>query len=221
MKVMKFGGTSVGKPERMHHIVSLVTKESEPAIVVLSALSGTTNALVEIGLWIAKGDRSSAKQSIDKLEEHYHNFISQLVSKPEAVAKAKAVVAEHFEFLNIILKISFNEALNKDILAQGELLSTKLFSVFLGEKGIDHQLLPALDRSIDLLTTARKTLATEGSVAELVEEGHASQMRFSGFRRSQIVATVIGEDGWRDELAAAGRAGGVIKSALPVRDSRG
>ena len=84
-----------------------------------------------------------------------------------------------------------------------------------------EQLLPALDRSIDLLTTARKTLATEGSVAELVEEGHASQMRFSGFRRSQIVATVIGEDGWRDELAAAGRAGGVIKSALPVRDSRG
>jgi len=145
MKVMKFGGTSVGKPERMHHIVSLVTKESEPAIVVLSALSGTTNALVEIGLWIAKGDRSSAKQSIDKLEEHYHNFISQLVSKPEALAKAKAVVAEHFEFLNIILKISFSEALSKDILAQGELLSTKLFCVYLEEQGIDHVLLPALE----------------------------------------------------------------------------
>src|SRR6185436_4605698 len=102
MKVMKFGGTSVGKPERMHHIVSLVTKESEPAIVVLSALSGTTNALVEIGLWIAKGDRTSAKQSIDKLKEHYHNFIPQLVSKPKAVPKAKPVLPEHFEFLNTI-----------------------------------------------------------------------------------------------------------------------
>jgi prephenate dehydrogenase len=84
-----------------------------------------------------------------------------------------------------------------------------------------EQLLPALDRSIDLLTKARKSLATDGSVADLVEEGHASRTRFSGFRRSQIVTIVIGEDGWRDELAAAGRAGGVIKSALPVRDSRG
>src|ERR1700704_4590726 len=145
MKVMKFGGTSVGKPERMHHIVSLVTKETEPAIVVLSALSGTTNALVEIGLWIAKGDCSSAKQSIDKLEEHYHEFISKLVSKPESVAKAKSGVAEHFEFLNIILKISFSEALSKDILAQGELLSTKLFCVYLEEQKIDHVLLPALE----------------------------------------------------------------------------
>jgi prephenate dehydrogenase len=84
-----------------------------------------------------------------------------------------------------------------------------------------EQLLPALDRSIELLTKARKSLATDGSVADLVEEGHASRMRFSGFRRSQIVTIVIGEDGWRDELAAAGRTGGVIKSALPVRDSRG
>ncbi|MDT5003475.1 MAG: prephenate dehydrogenase [Mycobacterium sp.] len=84
-----------------------------------------------------------------------------------------------------------------------------------------EQLVPALDRSIDLLTKARKSLAADGSVADLVEEGHASRMRFSGFRRSQIVTIVIGEDGWRDALAAAGRAGGVIKSALPVRDSRG
>ena len=76
MKVMKFGGTSVGKPERMHHIASLVTREKEPAIIVLSALSGTTNALVEIGDHISKGDRVSAKQSIDKLESHYHEFKS-------------------------------------------------------------------------------------------------------------------------------------------------
>lgn len=147
---MKFGGTSVGKPERMHHIVSLVTKESEPTIVVLSALSGTTNALVEIGDNIAKGDRNAAKQNIDKLEAHYQDFISKLVSKPEALAKAKSIVGEHFEFLNIILKISFSEALSKDILAQGELLSTKLFCVYLEEQGIPHALLPALEfMSID------------------------------------------------------------------------
>src|SRR5436190_512328 len=145
MKVMKFGGTSVGKPERMHHIVDLVTTQSEPAIVVLSALSGTTNALVEIIYNIAKGDRTTAKQNIDKLEQHYQAFINDLVKKPEALHKAKAIVAEHFEFLNIILKISFSEALSKDILAQGELLSTKLFSTYLEEQNIDHVLLPALE----------------------------------------------------------------------------
>lgn len=142
---MKFGGTSVGRPERMHHIAGLITKESEPTIVVLSALSGTTNALVEIGDLISKGDRNGAKQSIEKLEAHYQDFVSQLVQKPETVAKAKAIIAEHFEFLTIILRISFSEALSKDILAQGELLSTKLFCVYLEEQGIDHLLLPALE----------------------------------------------------------------------------
>jgi aspartate kinase len=151
MKVMKFGGTSVGKPERMHHIVSLVSKEKEPAIVVLSALSGTTNSLVEIGAFIAKGDRASAKQVIEKLEAHYQTFIRELVKSDEAYSKAKAIIAEHFEFLNIILKISFSEALNKDILAQGELLSTRLFCVYLEEQKIDHVLLPALEfMTIDL-----------------------------------------------------------------------
>ena len=145
MKVMKFGGTSVGKPERMHHIARLVTREEEPAIVVLSALSGTTNALVEIGDHIAKGDRVGAKQLIDKLEAHYNEFVVQLVSKPASLAKAKAIVAEHFEFLTIILRISFSESLNKDILAQGELLSTKLFSTYLEEQEISHVLLPALE----------------------------------------------------------------------------
>jgi prephenate dehydrogenase len=79
-----------------------------------------------------------------------------------------------------------------------------------------EQLLPALDKSIDMLKQARKSLTTDVSVAELVEKGHTARTRYSGFRRSQIVTIVIGRDGWRDELAAAGRAGAVIKSALPV-----
>ncbi len=83
------------------------------------------------------------------------------------------------------------------------------------------ELLPALDRCIETLKDARTSLAAQQSVADLVEQGHAARMRFSGFRRFEIVATVLGQDGWRDELAAAGRAGGVIKSALPVRGSRG
>ena len=150
MKVMKFGGTSVGKPERMFDVATLITRDAEEKIVVLSALSGTTNSLVEIGNAMANGDREAAKQVIDKLDAHYQNFISNLLTTEEAQKKCRAIIAEHFEFLNIILKISFNDALNKDILAQGELMSTKMFSCYLEEKGIDHMLLPALDfMSID------------------------------------------------------------------------
>ena len=145
MKVMKFGGTSVGKPERMNEISKLITKDDEPKIVVLSALSGTTNSLTEISDSLSKGERGAAKQRIDALELHYQNFIIQLVKGEESYNKAKNILGEHFEFLNIILKISYSEALNKDILAQGELLSTKLFSVFLEEKKIKHTWLPALD----------------------------------------------------------------------------
>ena len=76
MKVMKFGGTSVGKPERMHQVSQLITRDTEPKIVVLSALSGTTNSLVEISNSLALGDRSAAKQKIDKLEAHYQGFVN-------------------------------------------------------------------------------------------------------------------------------------------------
>ena len=150
MKVMKFGGTSVGKPHRMHEVANLITKDNERKIVVLSAVSGTTNSLVEIGSLLAAGKKEEAKQKIDALHAQYNVFIKDLVKTPEALQKAEEVLKEHFEFLNIILRISYNEALNKDILAQGELLSTKLFSIYLGERGTPHQLLPALDfMSID------------------------------------------------------------------------
>jgi aspartate kinase len=145
MKVMKFGGTSVGKPERMQEVAQLITKDNERKIVVLSALSGTTNALVEISNNLSNGDRAAAKQVIEKLHEHYKSFILQLLVSDLARNKANEIINEHFEFLYIILRISFSEALNKDILAQGELMSTKLFSAYLEENNIDHFLLPALE----------------------------------------------------------------------------
>ena len=150
MKIMKFGGTSVGKPERMAEIRKLITKEDESKIIVLSALSGTTNALTEISDALSNGDREEAKKRIDALENHYQNFIVELLKSEVYFKKAKDTLAEHFEFLNIILKISYSEALNKDILAQGELLSTKLFSFYLDEQEISHVWLPALEfMSID------------------------------------------------------------------------
>jgi aspartate kinase len=145
MKVMKFGGTSVGKPERMHQVYELITKDTESKIVVLSALSGTTNALVDISNSLSAGNKTEAKQKIDTLEAHYHAFVLDLLNKEALIAKGNAILKEHFEFLNIITKISFSDALNKDILAQGELMSTKLFCCYLEQQGQDHLLLPALD----------------------------------------------------------------------------
>jgi aspartate kinase len=129
----------------MHGVAQLITRGDEPTIVVLSALSGTTNFLVSISNGLAGNDRSDAKQKIDQLEAHYQQFINDLLQTDTARQKARTQLAEHFEFLNIILKISFSEALNKDILAQGELMSTKLFSVYLEEAGVEHVLLPALE----------------------------------------------------------------------------
>ena len=147
---MKFGGTSVGKPERMQQVKELITRHNTPTLVVLSALSGTTNSLVEISQSLASGDKQEAQQRIERLEAHYRQFVVSLLHQPATIEKAYLVVSEHFEFLHIILRISFSEALNKDILAQGELLSTKLFSLYLEEQGVDHVLIPALEfMSID------------------------------------------------------------------------
>jgi aspartate kinase len=145
MKVMKFGGTSVGKPERMRQIAELITQSQEPVMVVLSALSGTTNALVEISNRLALADKQGATEKIITLENHYQNFVEDLLQDATLNARAKEMINEHFEFLRITQKISLSDALNKDILAQGELMSTKLFSLFLEQANIEHALLPALD----------------------------------------------------------------------------
>lgn len=145
MKIMKFGGTSVGRPERMVEISHLITQEDEPKIIVMSALSGTTNSLVEISDALSKSDRIGASEKIEKLKKHYEDFVAALYKSPEGKAAGAHILADHFEFLDVILKISYSESLNKDILAQGELLSTKIFSAYLNEIGVKHAWLPALE----------------------------------------------------------------------------
>jgi len=142
---MKFGGTSVGKPERMHQVSQLITKSEEPTIVVLSALSGTTNALVGISDFLAKADKAGAANQIETLDKHYRSFILDLLKSDALREKANSIIDEHFEFLKITQRISLSDALNRDILAQGELMSTKLFSLYLEQENIDHALIPALE----------------------------------------------------------------------------
>src|SRR6185503_11816924 len=238
MKVMKFGGTSVGKPERMFQVAELVTRGDEPVIVVLSALSGTTNALVTIGDYIAKGERTLAKQEIAKLEAHYNDFISKLVKKPASLEKAKAIISEHFEFLNIILKISFSEALSKDILAQGELLSTKLFCAYLEEQQIDHVLLPALEfmtldqydepqiGSIKVKLTqlinqypGKKLFVTQGYICRNVR-GEVDNLKRGGSDYSaSLIAAAIGATSceiWTDIDGMHNNDPRIVKRTIPV-----
>src|SRR5438270_8357671 len=98
MKIMKFGGTSVGKPQRMQEVARLITSDNEPSIVVLSAVSGTTNALVEIGNLLSLRKKEEAENKISALESQYRHFIAELVSKPDALKKAENILKEHFEF---------------------------------------------------------------------------------------------------------------------------
>jgi aspartate kinase len=144
MKVLKFGGTSVGSPERMKKLLDIVDP-SERQIVVLSAVSGTTNNLVEIGQAYLAGDKAGAAELIKKLKDKYEVFIKELLAKPEFYAQGKEVIDYHFSLLSNLSNDLFTTIEDKIILAQGELLSTTLYHVYLKEIGVPSVLLPALD----------------------------------------------------------------------------
>jgi aspartate kinase len=144
MKVLKFGGTSVGSPERMKKLLDIVDA-SERQIVVLSAVSGTTNNLVEIGQAYLAEDKAKAANLISVLKGKYEVFIKELFAKPEYLAQGKEIIDYHFNLLSSLANDLFTNAEEKITLAQGELLSTTLYHVYLKEIGVPSVLLPALD----------------------------------------------------------------------------
>lgn len=150
MIVYKFGGTSVGLPERMEKISGLITSGESRKIVVLSAVSGTTNSLVEIGEYLLSGDKQNAQVKIDDLENHYRDFISKLYKSAEGAVNGSAIVDKYFAEIRSLSADSFSHKEEKILLAYGEILSTNLFHCFLNELGVDNTLLSALDfMSID------------------------------------------------------------------------
>ncbi|MDB5010203.1 MAG: lysC 1, partial [Mucilaginibacter sp.] len=144
MKVLKFGGTSVGSPARMKNLLDIIDA-SERQIIVLSAVSGTTNSLVEIGQAYLAGDKNKAAALISALKDKYEIFIKELFAKPEFLAQGKEVIDYHFGLLSNLANDLFTTIEEKIILAQGELLSTTLYHVYLKETGVSSVLLPALD----------------------------------------------------------------------------
>lgn len=144
MKVMKFGGTSVGSAQRIKDVAKLVTERGKN-IIVLSAMSGTTNTLVEISDYLYKKNTDGAKETVNGLEQKYNRTIDELFSTQEYKEKAMKEVKACFNYIRSFTKDIFTLFEEKEILAQGELMSTALMNLYLQEQGFNSELLPALD----------------------------------------------------------------------------
>lgn len=144
MLVLKFGGTSVGKPGRMKKIANLVLAAPGKKIVVLSALSGTTNALVSIGDHLMLGQAAKAEEEISNLENHYYTFIKELYETDAFRAIGHEIVSRYFILIRLLAAGQFDTKSYRELLAQGELISTELFYQHLQERKIGSRLLPAL-----------------------------------------------------------------------------
>ncbi len=145
MKVMKFGGTSVGTPARMKDVTRLVTSSGNPVFIVLSAMSGTTNSLVEISNYLYKKNPEGANEVINKLEEKYHAHVEELYSTDEWKAKTNSFLTEEFSYLRSFTKELFTSFEEKNIVAQGEIISTNMVANYMKEQGYSVTLLSALD----------------------------------------------------------------------------
>jgi aspartate kinase len=182
MLVLKFGGTSVGKPERMRKIADLLLETPGKKIVVLSALSGTTNALVRMGDYLLARQTAAADQEIIDLEKHYQNFINELFTSEAYKAIGQEIVSRYFSLFRLLAAGRFDDRSYRELLAQGELISTELFYHHLQERKIASRLLPALHfMSIDesqepelekISERLKPLIETLGNVDILVTQGY-------------------------------------------------
>ena len=142
---MKFGGTSVGSPDRMKNVASLITASGEPSFIVLSAMSGTTNSLVEVADYLYKKNPEGANEVINNLEKQYAKHVDALLSTPEHRETMRAFLIDEFNYLRSFTKDLFTSFEEKSIVAQGEVISTNMMVNYLQEIGVKAVLLNALD----------------------------------------------------------------------------
>jgi len=145
MKIMKFGGTSVGSAQRIKNVASLVQQRGKKNIVVLSAMSGTTNTLVEISDYLYKGNVAGAKETVNALERKYMGVIDELFATQNAKSTATDVIKEHIEFIRSYSRPVFTVFDEKEILARGEMMSTALMYLYMMESGVNAVMIPALE----------------------------------------------------------------------------
>ena len=141
---MKFGGTSVGSAERIKNVAELISNKGKN-IIVLSAMAGTTNTLVEISDYLYKKNVDGAKETINNLEMKYKQTINDLYSTETAKEEAYCEIKACFNYIRSLSKDIFTLFEEKEILAQGEIMSTVMMNLYLRENGIKSELLPALD----------------------------------------------------------------------------
>ena len=142
---MKFGGTSVGTPQRMKEVAHLVTKSGDPVFVVLSAMSGTTNSLVEISDYLYKKNPDGANEVINALERKYERHVQELYATDEMRTLTTDFLRDEFQYLRSFTKELFTSFEEKSIVAQGEIMSTNMMVNHMREQGINAVLLNALD----------------------------------------------------------------------------
>ena len=142
---MKFGGTSVGSPDRMKNVASLITESGDPTFVVLSAMSGTTNSLIEISNYLYKKNPDGANEVINTLEKKYMQHVEELYSTDEYKEKTREFLREEFKYMRSFTKDIFTSFEEKSIVAQGEIMSTNMVLNYLQEQGIKTTLLSAFD----------------------------------------------------------------------------
>lgn len=142
--VLKFGGTSVGTPECMHAVADLIN-DGVPKVVVLSAVSGTTNLLASIAEDLYQQDKAAARRKIKQMRKAYAEFVDELYQATDTIARADALLEQAFAYLEGFTQDLFTLYEERAVMAQGELISTQLFQLYLEEQGICSALIPALE----------------------------------------------------------------------------
>lgn len=241
MQVWKFGGTSVGKPERMHSIKKLISEDNQSKIIVLSALSGTTNSLISISENTKKRDLNLSKTIIDDLYQHYQVFIKELYRSEKGLAKGQEIIDLEFARIRELISIEpYSPKQEKEMVAMGELLSTQMFSVYLEEEGIDVQLIPALDfmvidgdgepilkkieenlRKIIDLSNKNTIYVTQGFICRN-PEGEIDNLKRGGsdYTASLVGAAILAEEVqiWTDIDGMHNNDPRIVKNTFPIRE---
>lgn len=176
MKVMKFGGTSVGTPSRMKEVTKLVTASGEPVFVVFSAMSGTTNSLVEISDYLYKKNPEGANEVINNLEQKYMHHIEELYSTTEWKETTRRFLQQEFDYLRSFTKEMFTSFEEKCIVAQGEMLSTNMICNYMKEQGIKACLLSALDFMRTDKNAEPDTTYIREKLSEVLKENEGAQV---------------------------------------------
>lgn len=240
MLEVKFGGTSVGKPDRMKKIAHLVTEMPGRKIVVLSALSGTTNTLVKIGEALLAIQPATAENEIASLEKHYQSFIHELFESTAYRAIGEEIVSRYFSLFRLLAAGKFDDRSYRELLAQGELISTELFYHHCQEQKINARLLPALHfMSIDenhepelekIAERLKPILETMSSASLLITQGYICRNHrneIDNLKRggSDYTASLIGAAVRADEIQIWTDIDGmhnndprVVKKTIPIAE---